>query len=110
MAFTIKKGDTLPALNATLRTSTGGGAATAADLTAATAVILVIKNQSGGAAERLTAAFVSKPDGTVTYDWQLGDTDTAGTYDCEWEVAFGSDIQTFPNSGYFTIVIETDLV
>lgn len=109
MAFTIKKGDTLPVINAALTTGPDAGSQVAVNLTSA-AVVLVMKPAAGGSAVRHTASIVSAPAGTVKYDWVAGDTATAGTYNAEWEVTFsGGGIQTFPNEAYFQITIADDL-
>lgn len=48
--------------------------------------------------------------GQISYSWQQGDTDTAGTYYGEIEVTYGdATVETFPNNGYFTIIIKEDL-
>ena len=111
MAFTIKQGDTLPEINATLTTGPSSGSQSAVDLTNASDVILVIKPTTGGSATRLTGEVDGTPtDGNVKYEWQAGDTDTAGNYNAEWEITFSSgDIQTFPNDSYFSIIIAADL-
>jgi hypothetical protein len=109
MAFTIKKGDTLPTINATLTTGPSAQSQSAVNLTSAS-VVLVLKATGGGSALRKTASIVSAVAGTVKYDWVGGDTATAGTYNAEWEVTFsGGGIQTFPNDGYFQITIADDL-
>jgi hypothetical protein len=109
MAFTIKKGDTLPVLEATLTTGPTSGSQTAVNLTSAS-VVLVLKPASGGSATRKTAAVVSAPAGTVEYEWVGGDTATAVVWNAEWEVTFsGGAIQTFPNDGYFQITVAEDL-
>lgn len=111
MAFTIKKGDTLPKITGTLTTGPSAGSQSAVDLTDATAVVLVMKNITGGAASRKTAAFVNpRTSGQVEYVWQTADTSAAGTFNAEWEVTWtGGAVQTFPNEDYFTIVIAADL-
>jgi hypothetical protein len=49
-------------------------------------------------------------NGIVEYSWQAGDTDTAGTYYGEIEVTYGdATVETFPNNGYFTVIIKEDL-
>lgn len=111
MAFTIKKGDTLPEINASLTTGPDADTQVAVDLTTATSTILVIKPVAGGSSTRLTGAIVGSPTlGNVKYVWQAGDTSVAGSYDAEWEITFGAGkIQTFPNDSYFSIIISSDL-
>lgn len=48
-------------------------------------------------------------DGRVFYAWQDGDTDTAGIYNVEFEIHWGSEIQTIPNDTYIQINIVADL-
>lgn len=48
-------------------------------------------------------------DGRVTYLWQLGDTDVAGTFHVEFEIHWGAEIQTVPNDSYLSIKIVADL-
>jgi len=46
----------------------------------------------------------------VRVDWQEGDTDTVGTYKCEFQVTFTDNtILTIPNDGYFLINIVREL-
>lgn len=56
---------------------------------------------------------VSAPDvenGIVQYDWEEGDTDTAGDYDAEFEVVFsGGERETFPNRRDISVKIEEDI-
>ncbi len=50
--------------------------------------------------------------GKVAYNWGTADTTTLGQglYNGEWQVTFGSGaVQTFPNSGFFTVAIDSDL-
>lgn len=111
MPFTIKKGDTLPILTATLTTGPDAGSQTPVDLTTQTAVILVMKPVLGGSASRLTAAVDGTPtNGQVKYTWVALDTGTAGTFNCEWEITFtAGKVQTFPNEAYFQVVVADDL-
>ncbi len=56
------------------------------------------------------ADITDEDNGRVEYTWASGDTDTAGTYYGEIEVTFADNsVETFPNSGYFTIIIQEDL-
>jgi hypothetical protein len=110
MAFTMKQGDTLPNLVATLTSGPSAVSQTAVDLTTATGVVLILRPEGAvTAGTRLTAAITNAAGGQVTYDWQAGDTDDVGTFDCEWEVAFGAEKQTFPSDSYFQIIIVDDL-
>lgn len=100
--FYIKQGDTLPALQATLKDADDA----AVNLTGATvrfhmrlpgATSLTVD----GAAEIVTAA-----SGIVKYVWQAGDTDEPGAYEAEFEVTFDDDtILTFPNSENLSILV-----
>ena len=48
--------------------------------------------------------------GIVQYPWVGADTNTAGTYYGEVEVTYADNtVETFPNNGYFTIIIKEDL-
>ena len=48
--------------------------------------------------------------GRVKYVWQTGDTDTAGTFQGEFEVTYTSgEIETFPNDGYIGIEVLDDI-
>lgn len=56
------------------------------------------------------AAIVSAATGVVRYQWQGTDTNTSGEYRAEWQVTFPSgQVQTYPNDGYNTIMILSDL-
>lgn len=57
-----------------------------------------------------SATIVNAATGTVRYQWQGADTDTAGEYRAEWQVTFSSGrVQTYPNDTYNTIHILSDL-
>ncbi len=56
-----------------------------------------------------TCTVTDAVDGRVTYLWQAGDTDTSGTYNIEFEIEWGTEIQTVPNDSYITIKIVDDL-
>lgn len=48
--------------------------------------------------------------GRVSYSWQAGDTDTAGTYQAEVVVEWTTGReQTFPGEGFLIVKIEDDL-
>ena len=104
--FTLKAYDRLPSIQATL--SSGGNPL---DLTSATAVSFIMRPATGGAVKvNAPAAIVTASGGVVCYDWAVGDTDVAGSYQAEWEVHWSSDkTQTFPTLTYHTIDILADL-
>jgi hypothetical protein len=57
-----------------------------------------------------TAVIVSAAAGTVEYRWAIGDTDTPGTYDAEWEVNWADGTsETFPTNHFDIVVIYGDL-
>lgn len=105
--FTIKQGDTLPPITATLEDVDG-----AVDLTDASAVLFKMQPIAGGAMTVDDAATIASPStaGQVSYAWQAGDTDTPGWYNAEWEVTFtDQSVATFPNEKNLLIEIRADL-
>lgn len=107
--FTIRKGDVLPAIAATLN-NTVAGVDTAADLTGAT-VQFIYKPRLGGTSVTRTATIVGAPTlGKVTYQWIAADTATAGEYNAYWRVTFsGGSIGTYPNGSYNLIKVSESL-
>lgn len=105
--FFIKKGDTLPSIQATLKDAND----TAVSVVGAT-IRFIMTNKSTGvnAVDGAVAVTVNGAGGVVRYDWQDGDTDVAGGYRAEWEVEFApNQVETFPNSAYINIKITDDL-
>jgi hypothetical protein len=104
--FTIKQGDALPELTATLRSQADQSAI---DLTEALSILFRMREKGKPYATNkvsAAAAFVSKPAGTVKYSWITGDTDQVGTFEAEFVVTWpGSKLQTFPSSGTFEVVV-----
>jgi hypothetical protein len=106
MAFRIKTNDTSPKLSVTLTDALGtpiglAGCAARFHMKAFGASSLKID---------AVADIEDVVNGIVEYSWQAGDTDTAGTYYGEIEVTYGdATVETFPNNGYFTIIIKEDL-
>ncbi|SEI10260.1 hypothetical protein [Paracoccus alkenifer] len=95
--FTIKRGDTAPALRYALLPET-------VDLTGASVVLVM----DGGA--RLPAQIISPSPPVVQYDWQPGDTDRTGLRRAEFEVThLDGAVETFPNAGYLLVQITEDL-
>lgn len=106
MAFRIKTNDTSPKLIVTLTDSSGN----VVNLSGASAK-LHMKKYGATSLKVQAAADVTDPvGGRVEYTWGAGDTSEAGTYYGEVEVTYGDlTVETFPNNGYFTIIIQEDL-
>lgn len=105
--YVVKAHDQLPSVQAALTTATGP-----VDLTEATGVSFIMQPTAGGATKVNAAAVIVSPatSGVVRYDWAVGDTNTAGDYQGEWQVTWtGGRKQTFPTVGYHSITIAPDL-
>ena len=106
MAFTIKKGDTSPSIQSTLKDASG----TAVDIAGATVKIHMKALGSSVLKVDQTMTIVNASGGIVKYDWTASDTDTVGTYYVEFEVTRAdSSIETFPNNGNAVVVIAPSL-
>lgn len=107
MAFRIKTNDTSPKLAVTLEDASGN----AIDITGNNGVRFHMK--AFGATSLKVDAPMTVTDalsGIVQYPWIGADTNTAGTYYGEVEVTYADNtVETFPNNGYFTIIIKEDL-
>jgi hypothetical protein len=102
----IKQGDTLPDLVATLTDEHGG----AIDLTNATSVTFIMRQEGRNAVVSHTATITTPAQGKVTYAWQDGDTDIAGIFQAVFEILFsGGAILTVPTDGFITIEITDDI-
>lgn len=100
--FTIKKGDRLPVIQATLKDSSG----TAVDLTGATVRFHMARPDKTVVVDAAAVVLSPATDGRVEYQWGASDTGAPGDYLAEWEVTFQSGReQTFPNDGYLTVRI-----
>lgn len=104
MSATIKRGDRLPALHLALTGESGP-----VDLSAATAVRLLVAARSGTII--VDAPLGARPaDGALTYPWATEDTTAAGSYRVEVEVTWPGGLkQTFPSDGYGAVRIAPDL-
>lgn len=104
--FTLKRGDELPTIQASL--STGGAPV---NLTGATVVRFIMAPKAGGTVKvKSPAVIVSATDGIVRYDWKTADTDVAGEFQAEWEVTWADGkSQTFPTGSYHSIAVLADL-
>lgn len=106
MAFRIKTNDTSPKLAVTLTNSSGN----AINLSGCTARFHMKAYGQSGLKVQSSATITDAPNGVVEYAWSGTDTDTAGTYYGEVEITYGDgSVETFPNNGYFTVIIKEDL-
>lgn len=104
--FYIKQNDTSPAIAGALKDADGN----AVNVSGST---IKFNMRSRGGAVKIdegSGAVVSGVSGTVKYVWQAGDTDTAGTYEAEFEVTYtDATKETFPNNGYISVVITPEI-
>lgn len=107
LTFIIKRGDTLPYLEADL---TNDGVA--ADISGTTGVDFVLRavGASKSAASMVRpATIVSAAPAKVRYQWQVGDTDVAGRFIGEFQVNYGNQKASYPSETYIAINIMADL-
>lgn len=107
MAFRIKTSDTSPKLAVTLEDANSN----AINVTGANGVRFHMK-AFGATALKVDApmTITNATGGIVQYPWVASDTDTAGTYYGEVEVTYADNtVETFPNNGYFTVIVKEDL-
>lgn len=103
--FYLKQNDTSPAIRAQLADQND----VPINITGATVKFLM---RLGTASPKVNASatIIDAVSGIVRYDWQAADTDTNGNFSGEFEVTFsGGSVETFPNDGYFSIVITDDI-
>lgn len=105
--FFIKQNDTRPAIRATLKDADE----LPVDLTAATVEFHMRVYPAG--TTKISAGSVVVLDaakGDVEYRWVAADTDTADTFEAEYEVTFSDGtIQTFPNDTHAIVEITDDI-
>ena len=103
--FTIKRGDTSPALRWELANSeiVLTGVSVVFNMKRIRDGVLVIDR---GAAE--VVAGVELP--TLGYNWKAADTDQAGLYEAEFEITFADQsVETYPNSENIVVKVVPDL-
>lgn len=110
--FSVKRGDTLPALIADLTDSN----AVAIDLTTVSTKTLLLRRNGIGEAILRTATVVGLATaGRLQYAWVVGDWTgasaiVAGTYSVEFELVYASGQKlTVPTAGYLTLIVYEDL-
>ena len=106
--FFIKQNDTAPSLDAILHDDRGRSV----NLTGATLVFHL--RDTADDSVKVSAGIVtvlSATRGEVRYNWSAANTDTAGSYEGEFQVTLSSGgIQTYPNNGYINIIMLEDVV
>lgn len=101
--FTIKRGDTSPALRFALLPET-------INLNGATVAFTMRQAGASAKIDRAAASVVTGASPVVEYAWGEGDTDTAGFFQAEFEVTyFDGSVETFPNDEYLYVNIIGDL-
>ena len=101
--ISLHQGDTKP-LDRTLRRG-----ASAIDLTGS-AVEFHMQQRDGDKAVTITCSLPDAAAGETRATWAVGDVDTAGTYDAEWQITYSSGvIETIPNTGTEPLVIHADI-
>lgn len=105
--FTLKRGDTSPAIEATLTDENGD----AIDLTNASVQFhMEPSDDPDGSTVDAAATIVDASTGQVAYDWADGDTDEPGYYAAEFAVTYAdSSTETYPNYEHLAIKIMEDI-
>jgi hypothetical protein len=85
---------------------------TPVDLTNAASIAFFMK-KPGAATPKIdaaNAAFLDKPNGSVRYVWQTGDTNEAGTFNAHFVVTWGGgEESTYPNAGFIQVKIRPEI-
>lgn len=105
--FTIKEGDTSPAILYTLSPSD-------ISLVGATVVFNMADRRGNLKINRGAATIIDDGSATdtptVRYAWQSGDTDASGVYLAEFEVTYSDNtVESFPNGDFIIIDVLEDL-
>lgn len=102
--FTLKQNDLAPALIGTLKSAGGANK----NLTGTT-VVFKMGTSTGTLKVNQTITPFDLVGGVCRYQWQTGDTATAGTFFAEFEVTNADGTkETFPNEKPLTITIKAD--
>jgi len=102
--FFLRQHDTAPAIQAVLSDERGR-----IDLTAATEVRFTMWTSAAIKVNRILATINDAKGALVSYSWASRDTDTAGSYNCEWEILWNNGTQqTVPSDMNDTVEILAD--
>jgi uncharacterized protein YfaS (alpha-2-macroglobulin family) len=102
--FGLREGDTSPPLRVELQDDTG----TPVDLTNASVSFQLYPVSETTATVDSSATVTDAQNGIVEYQWQTGETDTAGYYNAVFKVEYQSGtIETFPNNQFIVVKIDS---
>ena len=102
----IKQNDTSPSI----QTQFLDGDGLPVDITGNLGVSFHMRDAAGTVKIDTAATVVTAASGIVRYDWLAADTDTAGTFQAEFEVTYSDGkIETFPNASYIEVIITDDI-
>jgi len=102
----IKQNDTSPSI----QTQFLDGDGLPVDITGNLGVSFHMRDAAGTVKIDTAATVVTAASGIVRYDWLAADTDTAGTFQAEFEVTYSDGkVETFPNASYIEVVITDDI-
>ena len=112
--FTIKRGDTLPALQISVYRTGRLSERLPLNLSAVTACTFSMRSECGDQIiNSQPATIVCTSDGTLQYSWQPGDTNIEGMFNGEFELSFSgynsTTIMSLPPMGYIRVEILKDL-
>jgi hypothetical protein len=100
--FYIKQNDTSPALLYELVPQP--------DSVAGASVVFNMRSGTNVKVNRGSGSVESSNPITLRYDWVVGDTDTVGEYEGEFEITYSDgSVGTWPNRGYIPVVISDDV-
>ena len=109
--FTIKRNDTLPALQICLIDRGCLGGKESYNLTGVTGVTFTMASECGDyKIFNKTAQIISFSAGTIQYNWSAEDTDEAGRFVGEFQMLYSDgNVLSIPQNGHINILITKDL-
>lgn len=103
LKFTIKRGDTSPALRFALLPDN-------VSLAGATVRFHMRLRGGGTLVDRPAETETVFAPAIVAYRWQQGDTDEAGRFEAEFRVTYlDGAVETFPNLGFIEVFVTEDV-
>lgn len=109
--FTIKRNDTLPALEINIFDRGVLGEVQPFNLSGATGVTFTMMDKNGNyRVERSDGIIMSITGGTIQYPWKDGDTTDGGDYFGEFQINYSNGGRlSIPQEGYINITIFKDI-